>query len=113
MGEAFRLGGWGMIPTMIVGLLLVASAVRYAMSPERRYVPLQISLGILTLACGGLGFVTGMMRSFSAVGAVPADERWIWMIGTSESLNNIALALALVSIGAIATSVGALRVARA
>lgn len=112
MGEAFHLGGWGMYPTSIFGLLLIAASIRYAMSPERRFVPLQVSLGIMTLTSGGLGFVTGMIKSALAIYGAPADMRWIWVVGMGESLNNVALALALLTIGAIAASVGALRIAR-
>lgn len=113
MGEAFRMGGWGMFPTSIFGLLMVAAAIRYALSPERRFVPLQVTLGIMTLASGGLGFVTGVIKSVSSIDSVGADKRWIWLLGMGESLHNIALALALVTIAAIAASVGAGRIARA
>lgn len=112
MGEAFHLGGWGMYPTSVFGLLLIAAAIRYAMSPERRFVPLQVSLGIMTLASGGLGFVTGMIKSALAIDGAAADMRWIWVVGMGESLNNVALALALLTIGALAASLGALRIAR-
>src|SRR5690348_5351015 len=66
MSEAFHMGGWGMYPTLVFGILLVAASVRYAISPERRFVPLQVSLGILTLVGGGLGFITGTIKSFMA-----------------------------------------------
>ena len=110
--EAFRLGGWGMYPTLIFGLLTVAAAVRYAYSPERRFVPLQLSLGILTLGSGGLGFVTGLIASFQYIERVEPDRRWIWMLGVGESLHNMALALGLLTVGAIAASVGAYRISR-
>lgn len=113
MGRAFMDGGWGMIPTSLFGLLLLAAAIRYAMSPEARYVPLQLSLGIMTLAAGGLGFTTGLIKSVSVLGKVEPDQRWIWLLGMGESLNNIALALALVTLSAIAASVGAYRLSRA
>ena len=113
MGEAFRLGGWGMIPTAIFGLAMVAAAVRYAMAPDKRYVPLQVSLGILTLAGGGLGFVTGVIKSLMAMDSVQPDQRWLWMLGVGESLHNLALALGLVTIGSIAASIGAVRISRA
>jgi len=112
MSEMFHMGGFGMYPTTIFGLMLIAASVRYAMSPEKRLVPLQVSLGMVTLASGGLGFVTGLIKSSMAIGGVGPDKRWIWVLGMGESLTNVALALALIVIGALAASVGALRLAR-
>jgi len=112
MLEAFRNGGWGMIPTTIFGLLLVAASIRYSMSPEKRFVPLQISLGIMTISCGALGFVTGVMKSFSFMGNAAPDDRWIWTLGVGESLNNLALALGLVTLATLAASIGAYRFAQ-
>ncbi len=113
MSEAFHMGGWGMYPTAFFGLLLVAAAIRYAMSPERRFVPIQVSLAIVTLASGGLGFVTGMIKSALAIEGAGPDKRWIWVLGMGESLNNVALAFALLTLAGLAASVGALRLARA
>ena len=42
---------------------MLAACVRYAISPEQRFVPLQVCLGILTLMGGALGFVTGIVLS--------------------------------------------------
>jgi hypothetical protein len=112
MGDAFRNGGFGMYPTTIFGLLLVAAAIRYALTPERRFVPLQLSLGVLTLASGGLGFVSGLIKSVSAIGGVAAEQRWIWVVGMGEALNCVALALLLVTLGSLAASVGAVRLGR-
>jgi len=112
MVEAFKMGGFGMVPTAFFGLLLVAVAIRYATSPERRYVPLQVSLGIMTLASGGFGFVTGVIKSFQAMGEVAADKRWIWMLGVGESLHNVALAFGLLTAASIIAGVGAVRIAR-
>jgi hypothetical protein len=112
MLEAFHQGGFGMYPTGIFGVLLIASAVKYAMSPERRFVPLQFALGIMTLAAGSLGFVTGLIKSFEAMGGVTEDKRWIWMLGAGESLHNLALAFLTLTVAAIIGSVGAARIAR-
>jgi hypothetical protein len=112
MLEAFRFGGWGMYPTLFFGALMVAASVRYAMKPERRWVPLQVSLGIMTMLAGGLGFVTGMIKSFMAMAEATADKRWLWMLGLGESLNNLALALMLLAVGTLAAIVGAYRLAR-
>lgn len=112
MLDIFREGGAGTIPTALFGVLLVVAAIRYALSPDKRYVPLLVSSGAVTLACGGLGFATGVVKSLSAADRVKDGERWILAIGVSESLQNLVLAFALVSLGAIAATVGAARIAR-
>lgn len=111
MDQAFRNGGWGMYPTLALSTLMIAVSIAYALRPERRLVPLQISLGIMTLVVGSLGFVTGVIKSLMAIHQVPAEKRFIWLIGFGESLNNVALALTLVALGALAISVGAFRLA--
>lgn len=111
MTGAFHEGGWGMYPTLVFGVLMVAGAVAYAIRPGRRFIPLQVSLGVMTLVCGSLGFVTGLIRSLGAIGGVEEGRRWIWLIGLGESLNNVALALLLIAVAALVGSVGALRLA--
>jgi hypothetical protein len=112
MLDAFHRGGWGMVPTLVFGVLMVLASLQYAARPERRLVPLLVSLGLITVVSGGLGTVTGMIRCLCAMEEVKPDERWIWMLGLGESLNVIGLALGMVALGLIATSVGALRIAR-
>lgn len=113
MIESFRMGGWGMYPTLVFGVLMLIAAVRYAIKPESRLVPLQVSLGILTLLSGSLGFVTGLIATFSAMGEVDADKRWIWMLGVGESLHNLSLALVLAVLAVLAASVGSFRLSQA
>ena len=113
MREIFHTGGFGMYPTAFFGLILIAVAIRYAIKPESRFVPLQITLGLLTLFSGALGFITGLIASFSAMSGVPAtgSAQWIPLIGAAESLHNVALAIALVIFAVMAASVGAGRIA--
>ena len=77
MYEAFQMGGWGMYPTLIAGLVLVLTSVRYAVDPQARWVPLMLSLGSLTLVAGGLGFVTGVIRTTMALAEVPGSRALI------------------------------------
>jgi hypothetical protein len=98
--------------TLLFGGLAIAASVRYAARPERRYVPLTISLGTMTLLSGGLGFVTGLIRSLNGLPEVGADRRWIWMVGLGESLVNVAFALALMALATLAMVVGTWRLSR-
>ena len=114
--ESFRDGGWGMFPVLIFGLVLLATSIRYAVKPERRTVPLLYGLGILTLASGCLGFVTGLITVAHAIANVPeftAHIGLISIVGLGESLNNIAFALIFVTLAALAGCLGALQIARA
>jgi hypothetical protein len=111
--ESFHNGGWGMWPTLVVGLSMIGVSARYAVSPEKRFVPLIVASSTLTLLSGALGFVTGLIAatttSFSAIEARPT----LAVAGFGESLNNVGLAITLLAVGMIAVTVGAARIARA
>jgi hypothetical protein len=110
MLESFRLGGIGMIPTAFFGVLLVGAALRYASKPEARWIPLQVALAVLTLAMGGLGFVMGLVKTTTNLGGLqPPIAVKIAAIGFGESLCNVGLALALLTLAAMAACVGAAR----
>lgn len=108
MFNAFTAGGWGMYPTLVFGLMLVAVSLRYAIRPERRWIPLMTSLGLLTLFAGGLGFTTGVI---AALTMVTPDTTVMALYGLGEALNNFALAFLLLVMGAIAAALGSLRLA--
>jgi hypothetical protein len=113
MSDFFVAGGWGMYPTLLAGLGLLVASVLYARNPDRRYVPLMLSLGVFTLIAGGLGFVTGLMvclRNYS--GEAAGQDPILIAYGLQESLHNIALALLLSMIAALFASVGAWRLSR-
>ena len=113
MLESFRNGGLVMFPTALFGALLVAAAIRYAMKPESRLIPLQLALAILTLSTGALGFVSGLIKSTTSVGSLsPGQAMQLATIGFGESLCNVGLALALIGLAALAACVGAARQAR-
>lgn len=101
-----------MFPTLVFGLAMLLVAARYAQRPERRFVPLLLGLGTVTLASGALGFVTGLMTTFRYIGGVPPSERYVAIIGIGESLTNVAFALVFVVLAALAASVGAWRISR-
>lgn len=108
MGEAFRLGGWGMYPTLISGILLVGAAARYAWQPDRHRLMLVIWMQVLTMLVGSLGFISGLIKTAVAAGDTPAPVDTL-IRGFGESLHNIGLGLALVVLAGV---VGALGLAR-
>jgi len=113
MSDFFVAGGWGMYPTLLAGLGLLVASILYARNPDRRYVPLMLSLGVFTLIAGGLGFVTGLMVCLRNYGGPAAGQDPIVIVyGLQESLHNIALALLLGMIAALFASVGAWRLSR-
>lgn len=109
MKDAFMAGGWGMWPTLIFGLLCLAVSIRYAMRPEKRFVPLLICTNVMTLIAGSLGFVTGMIATTTYLAADDLKQPAIALIGMGESLHNVSLALILMMLAAIAATIGAFR----
>ncbi|MBI5517279.1 MAG: hypothetical protein HY909_26135 [Deltaproteobacteria bacterium] len=107
----FQAGGWGMYPTTIFGFLLVVVGVLCALRPERRFLPLLASLGGLTLSSGFLGTSVGFITSFRYLDQVrEVEQRFtIAALGCAESLNNLVLALLLVTLAGLLAAVAALR----
>ena len=111
MGEAFRLGGWGMYPTLFVGCILLVAAGRFAMSPRRGRLAPIVGLGVLTTFVSSLGFVMGVIRTFIASGEMTdaAERGGVVVMGVGESLHNIAFGLVLLVLATTATVVGLAR----
>lgn len=107
----FRDGGWGMYPTALFGFLLIAAGVRCVIRPERRLVPLLLSLCAMTLGSGLLGFATGLINTFHYLPRVSdVSQRFtIAALGCAESLNNVVLALILVVLASVLAAVAAAR----
>lgn len=111
MQEAFRLGGWGMYPTTIIGLVLIAVAIQYALDPQARYRRLARTLAVLTSFSSLLGFTVGVVKTFLAAGRadfeLPAFHTML--IGVGESLHNVALGLCMLVCAWIAVAIGTAR----
>lgn len=110
LSEAFHEGGWPMFPILILGILLIIAAGRYAAEPDARQLLVVRSLGKVTLGFGVLGSVLGMIHCLGALGQLPSDMvTKITLLGLGESINNLALALIFGILAGLVTTVGALR----
>jgi len=106
-------GGWGMYPTTLFGFFLVASTVLLLLRPERRFARLTGALGLLTLFAGVLGCSVGFINTFRYVeNVVPEEQVKLIAIGCAESLNNVVLALLIVTFCSLLAAIAALRVLR-
>jgi len=111
VGEAFRLGGWGMYPVLVFGILFLGSAIWYAVNPDRRRLLLPAVLSLVTLSSGMLGTLTGIMVSLNA--AAESPDMWkLVALGTSESMNNLGFAFAWIVMSGLVVAVGAFRASR-
>ena len=114
MGEAFRLGGWGMYPTLFVGIVLVITAFRFAAGPARGRLHTIIGLGVLTFLVSCLGFVTGVIKTMISAGEIdPNAPGHVVIIGIGESLRNVGLGLMVLVVATIAVVIGLSRRGRA
>lgn len=101
MLDAFHDGGWGMYPTTIAGLVLIAAAVRYAQRPDHRRLQSVRALSLLVFLVACLGFVAGVIKSFSFASGKPEELGVYVVAGVGESLNNIGLGIGMLVIATI------------
>ena len=112
MTEFFLEGGWTMLPTALFGFLAVVSSLLIAWKPERRFVPLLLSLSALTTVAGISGTVMALIGVLKAAAHYGGEERsTIVLAGTAESLNNVVLAFLFVVVAILGASSGAVRLA--
>jgi hypothetical protein len=110
MGEAFRLGGWGMFPTAIAGIVLVVAAASFAARPDRRRFTLAVWMHVVTLLAGMLGFVSGAIKTtVSASTLAPDSPGNIIIVGLGEAAHCLGMAIGPCVLGAIIVAIGLAR----
>jgi hypothetical protein len=110
MSEFFSAGGFGMIPTLLFGFLLIACSILFMFRPEPRYLALLVGMGATTFSAGLLGTCSGVMNTLRYLKHIPSEE-WFKVVaaGCSESLHVLFLALILMVVSGLFVSIGAVR----
>ncbi|HKU39999.1 MAG TPA: hypothetical protein VJR89_17685 [Polyangiales bacterium] len=97
--EFIREAGVSVYPVLVAGVVSLAWAARYARARAPDDLSKLMLLAALTLVLGALGTATGLQASVRTIASVP--EKWMFLIGLREALNNLVLALAFVSLDLI------------
>ena len=105
----FQQGGLGMYPTAVAGLVVLGAAVCYGLSNNKRWLRVVLSSAVLTLICGSLGFVMGVIRSIQVGTQFPTDQHYLIVQGIGESLHNLSLAFTCLGIASIFVMLKTLR----
>lgn len=113
MSDFIREAGWGIYPVMLFGAVSLIVSLRYAIAPAREILPLVIGFGVATIIAGALGTTTGLQATASFVARTQADERWLFVVGLRESLNNMDAALLVAAVDALLGTIGAYRLQKA
>jgi hypothetical protein len=92
--EFLREAGFCVYPLLACGVLSARWAALYARGREPEQRLRWLALMGLTLAFGALGTVTGLQASVVYITTTP--DKWLFLVGLRESLNNGALALGFV-----------------
>ncbi len=99
--------GFGIFPVMAFGVAAIIVAVRHVLHQRAGSDVTVKWLMALTGASGLLGTVTGVQMSARHIHEIP--EKWIFLLGLDESLNNMVAALILIAIAMLAMLVAHVR----
>ena len=109
----FTAGGYGMYPISVDGFLLLVASLFLALRPERRFLPLVVSLALLTLGSGVLGTLVGIVTTLHYAARIPTGKVQTLIMGAAEASHCLVLALLIVMAALGLTSIAAWRASRA
>lgn len=89
--DFIRDAGVVVYPVLVTGLVSIGFAARYARGRDPEDLAKLIVLALLCLSFGALGTATGLQASVHSIAAT--TDKWVYLIGLREALNNLVLAL--------------------
>lgn len=107
--DFIREAGFGIWPVMVFGAVAAALAASHALRPRPERMPLIVGASLMTLLFGALGTVLGIQMSVRYLDQVADADRWIFLVGLRESLNNLVAALLVIAVTCLLASLGAYR----
>jgi hypothetical protein len=116
MGQFFAQGGWGMYPVLVLSVILIVSAGRYAFDGEPVRLRFITALSLSLLAFIGAGVIAGAAKVFwyieSPERVSDAMLPRIFAEGMKECSSPAVLGLPLLGVALILVSIGIYRVER-
>ena len=112
MPEYIVEAGWGIWPVFIFGFASLFFSIYHLISPRRELVPLIIGFVAATIIAGLLGATTGVQHTVAYVEKVEEGQRWLFLVGLRESLNNLVAALVFACLDVLTASLGSMRLVR-
>ena len=112
MLDFMRIGGWNMWFLFIIGVVMVITAIKFAVNADPQRLAILRALTFAILTCAATGFFSGLIRSLLAGSHAPgpADERLMMMAaGLGESCANLVLGGMFAAISWILIAVGVRR----
>lgn len=97
---------WAVVLLGAVGLV---AALRYLQTGQRRLAAAALGAILTALVVAGLATITGFQKSVGGLAQVAAEKRWIYLVGLSESLNNLVVALIFAVLAGLLLTWGAWR----
>jgi hypothetical protein len=91
--------GFGIWPVFVFGLASLFYAVQFVRKRERETFYALLGFALLTLLAGGLGTVLGLQTAARYITGTP--EKWLFLVGLREALNNLVAALLVVTLDAL------------
>ena len=107
MLDFIQSAGFGIYPVLAFGFAAVAFAFKFYQQPSDKRAATAKWLMALTVGAGVLALSTGVQRSAAAMPTT--DDKWIFLLGLNESLNNLLAAGVLVMIAMLVMLVGQAR----